>query len=59
MQPVENMTTYKYEPLPPVEAPRSEGNRYPSRQLSTRLLTIYSGQHDDNIEVDLEVVDLK
>lgn len=58
MQPVENMATYKYEPLPPVEGPRSEGVRYPSRQLSTRLLTIHGGQHEDDIEVDLEVVDL-
>lgn len=52
------MTTYTYEPLPPVEDPRSEGVRYPSRQLSTRLLTIYGGRFEDDIEVDLEVVDL-
>lgn len=50
--------TYKYEPLPPVEGPRDEWDRQPSRQLSTRLLTIHGGQHEDDIEVDLEVVDL-
>lgn len=58
MQPVENMTTYKYEPLPPVKGPRDEWDRHPHRQLSTRLLTIYGGQYEDDIQVDLEVVDL-
>lgn len=52
------MTTYKYEPLPPVEGPRDEWDRHPHRQLSTRLLTIYGGQYEDDIQVDLEVVDL-
>lgn len=50
--------TYKYEPLPPVEGPRDEWDRHPSRQLSTRLLTIHGGQYEDDIKVDLEVVDL-
>lgn len=52
------MTTYNYEPLPPVEGPRNEWDRYPSRQLSTRLITIYGGQYEDDIKIDLEIVDL-
>lgn len=52
------MTTYEYEPLPPLERPRNRGDHYSSGQLSTRLLTIHGGQYDDDIEVDLEVVDL-
>lgn len=58
IQAVENMTTYKYEPLPPVEGPRGVWDRSQSTQLSTRLLTIYGGQYEDDIQVDLEVVDL-
>lgn len=58
IQAVENMTTYKYEPLPPVEGPRGVWDRSKSTQLSTRLLTIYGGQYEDDIKVDLEVVSL-